>query len=524
MSRSDRADPHDQPTVIHAGTENGADVKSTLVTGAPSSMADTMPAVGRTFGDYELLDELGRGGMGVVYRARQRSLNRQVALKMILPGPLAAPEDLARFRTEAEAAGRLQHPNIVAIHEVGAAADIHYYSMDFIDGPSLAKILTQGPMPIHDAARHVMIVARAMHHAHGMGIVHRDLKPSNILVDAQGHPHVTDFGLAKKLGGDPGQTRTGSIMGTPSYMSPEQASGRIKDLGPATDIYSLGAVLYELITGQSMFPAETPVEALKCVLEREPYPPRLLNSKIDRDLETICLKCLQKDTKHRYATAAELADDLQRYLAGEPIHARSTSVLDRLTRTLDRSQHMAEFRDWESMLLVLAAIMFLGHFAMFVVSHLGLPTWTHWATRGAQFSLIGILFWHYRARTLLPTSAAERQLWSIWIAYLMAYGICVVVQRSLSPTQDWNDLSLYPLMAVLTGMAFFIMGSSYWGYCYVIGLWFFGLAVVMPLRLQWAPLGMGSAWTVTLFALGWHVRHLAPVAKPENRSDTSITP
>src|SRR5262249_12431053 len=270
---------------------------------AAATGAIAVSAEPQRFGDFELLQEIARGGMGVVYRARQMTLNRIVALKMILSGRLATDEDITRFRTEAEAAARLQHPHIVAVHDVGAIDGQHYFSMDFIEGISLAQKLQNGPLPGRTAARYVRLIARAIHHAHKQGILHRDLKPSNILIDAEGEPHITDFGLAKRLGGDSGQTRTGVVLGTPSYMAPEQAAGKSQQLGPPCDIYGLGAVLYELITGRPPFRAETPLDTVMQVMDRDPPPPRLLNSNIDHDLETICLKCLEKDPRRRYPTA-----------------------------------------------------------------------------------------------------------------------------------------------------------------------------------------------------------------------------
>ncbi|HWY88168.1 MAG TPA: serine/threonine-protein kinase, partial [Gemmataceae bacterium] len=211
---------------------------------------------GRFFGDYELLVEVARGGMGVVYRARQMALNRTVALKMILAGKLADADELQRFRTEAEAAARLSHPNIVAVHEVGEIQGQHYFSVDFIEGTSLAQRLVGGPLPGRDAARYVRQIARAVYYAHRQGILHRDLKPSNIMVDGEDEPRITDFGLAKRLGNeDSGQTRTGAILGTPSYMAPEQAGGKNREIGPAVDIYSLGAILYEILVGRPPFKA-----------------------------------------------------------------------------------------------------------------------------------------------------------------------------------------------------------------------------------------------------------------------------
>jgi predicted Ser/Thr protein kinase len=491
---SPAADRSEQPTLPYQPSPTAAD-------------AGSFP---RDFGDYELLHEVARGGMGVVFRARQKGLNRIVALKMILPGKLANPADLQRFRTEAEATARLQHPNIVTVYEVGEVDGQHFYSMDFIEGPSLSQRLARGPLPGRQAARLVRIVAQAMHHTHRHGILHRDLKPSNILLDAQDEPHITDFGLAKKLDADSSQTRTGLIMGTPSYMAPEQAAGKVKELGPACDVYGLGAILYELLTGRPPFRSDTPLDTLAHVLERDPAPPRLLNPKVDRDLETICLKCLEKDPRCRYASAAALAQDLEHYLVGESISARSFNVLDRLVWTLDRSQHAIEFRTWGRMLLWFGVIVFLGHLLTFVLVETGQAAPWRWLARGGQFVLMGILFWHYRAgRSFLPTSSAERQLWSIWIGYLVAFVTSWLVSKELVPPgQHWDELGVYPFSAVLTGLAFFAMGSNYWGQCYAIGLAFIGLAALMPLKLDLAPLAFGVGWSVAFVMLGLHVRRI----------------
>jgi predicted Ser/Thr protein kinase len=289
---------------------------------APASSSPTVTV--RYFGDYELLEEIARGGMGVVYKARQVSLNRPVALKMILAGQLASPEDVRRFRAEAEAAANLRHPNIVGIHEVGEHQGQHYFSMDYVEGRSLAELLRDGPLPADRAARYVRTVAEAIHHAHKQGTLHRDLKPSNVLIDADDRPLVTDFGLAKKIEGGAGPTAPGQILGTPSFMPPEQAAGR--PLGPAADVYSLGALLYALVTGRPPFQSDNTLDTLLQVLHNEPVPPRLLNPKIPADLETVCLKCLEKEPARRYGSAQELADDLGRFLAGEPVRARPPTL------------------------------------------------------------------------------------------------------------------------------------------------------------------------------------------------------
>jgi serine/threonine protein kinase len=494
---------------------------------AAATGAIAVSAEPQRFGDFELLQEIARGGMGVVYRARQMTLNRIVALKMILSGRLATDEDITRFRTEAEAAARLQHPHIVAVHDVGAIDGQHYFSMDFIEGISLAQKLQNGPLPGRTAARYVRLIARAIHHAHKQGILHRDLKPSNILIDAEDEPHITDFGLAKRLGGDSGQTRTGVVLGTPSYMAPEQAAGKSQQLGPACDIYGLGAVLYELITGRPPFRAETPLDTVMQVMDRDPPPPRLLNSNIDHDLETICLKCLEKDPRRRYATAEALAEDLQRYLNDEPINARSFNVLDRLARTLVRSQHDFAFHTWSTMVLIFAGIVFVEHIVVYVLTRMDQPHWMVMSARLLQFVAIGIVFWKNRGSRLLPTSPAERELWTIWIGYLAAYGFSLLAVRLLvshgiivrGPGPDvpvrWDELILYPFSAIASGLAFFIMGSNYWGKLYAVGLAFWVMAALMPLHLDWAPLEFGVLWSAVLVALGLHLRTLGQKAEAE---------
>jgi serine/threonine-protein kinase len=279
---------------------------------------------------YEILSELGRGGMGVVYKARQVAAKRIVALKMVLAGPHAGLLELQRFGTEAEAAARMQHANLVHIYEVGERDGLPYFSMEMVDGGSLAGKLTGQPWPEEQAARLIETLARAMDYAHRQGVIHRDLKPANVLLAADGTPKITDFGLAKKveeLGR--GQTRTGTVMGTPSYMAPEQAGGKTQEIGPATDVWALGAILYELLTGRPPFRGATDLDTVLAVLSDDPVPVRQLNRKASRNLETICLKCLRKDPRKRYDSAAELADDLQRFVTGEPIKARPPRMLER---------------------------------------------------------------------------------------------------------------------------------------------------------------------------------------------------
>jgi len=288
------------------------------------------PAASETFGDYELIEEIGRGGMGVVYKARQRSLDRLVAIKMILAGQLASPEHVQRFIDEARAAARLSHPNIIPIYEVGQYAGQHYFTMEYVEGESLQQRLKAGPLDIETAVRIVQQVARAVAYLHQNGMVHRDLKPSNIILDKDGTPYVTDFGLAKVAAGDWHTTASGAILGTPSYMAPEQAAGRSRQAGPAADVYSLGAILYELLTGKPPFREDSALDTLLKVLGSDPPSPRSINRHIPAELELLCLKCLAKSPEARYPNAQALADELERFRTGEPLLARPPGLLRRI--------------------------------------------------------------------------------------------------------------------------------------------------------------------------------------------------
>ena len=302
-------------------------------------------------GDYELLEEVGRGGQGVVFRARQKSLHRTVALKVINLGQWASKAHIKRFRREAEAAASLEHPCIVPIYEVSERDGSCYFSMKFVEGGQIDEVVGRRPMSIRQAVELIAKVARTVHYAHEHGIVHRDIKPGNILLDANGEPHLTDFGLARLVESESTVTRTLEVLGTPSYMAPEQAVGNNAGVGKATDVYGIGAVLYQLLTGHPPFAGGTTYQTIKLLLDTEPRSPPLWNRKIDRDLSTICLKCLEKDPERRYASALALAEDLECWLDYEPIRARRAGIFTRGRKWVRRNPSIAVMA---AMLLALA--------------------------------------------------------------------------------------------------------------------------------------------------------------------------
>ncbi len=311
----------------------------------------------RRFADYELLRELGRGGMGVVYLARQVSIPRLVAVKMPLAGAAASETDIARFQLEAKAAANLRHPNIVAIHEVGICEGQHYFSMDFVDGPSLKEVVKEKPLPPKEAVRYAKQIAETIEFAHQKGTLHRDLKPSNILIDRLGQPLITDFGLARPSEGGAGCSVTGEPLGTLSYMPPEQIAAKRASLGPACDVYSLGATLYELVTGRPPFQGDSFSDTMWLVLNSEAVQPRLLNTKLPVDLQTICMKCLEKDPRRRYSSAGELADDLGRFLEDRPIKARPVGLLTRFWRWCRRNRTLATLMGLAALSLLVLAVL-----------------------------------------------------------------------------------------------------------------------------------------------------------------------
>jgi serine/threonine-protein kinase len=473
----------------------------------------------RSFGDYELLQEIGRGGMGVVYKATQKSLNRTVALKMILRGELASAADLARFRAEAESAAHLEHPNIIPVYEVGGIDGYPYFSMKYVEGKTLAQRVAEGPLPPRDAARLVAAIARGVDHAHQHGIVHRDLKPSNVLLASGGRespgdgvspgdsrpplaefaPLITDFGLAKRVEGGASLTRTGAIVGTPSYMSPEQAAGSRGEIGPASDVYSLGAILYELLTGRPPFQAPSAVGTIMLVLEQEPVPPRRLNPGVDRELEMICLKCLQKPVDLRYATAGKLADDLEAFLKGEPIAARPSGMAY-IVANLLRETHQAGVLEnwgvlwmWHSLVLLILctatqALSWYGVtniFPFLAIWIVGLGTWAS-------------IFWALRRNLGGPVTFVEREIAHVWAASTLGsislFGVELLLQLPV--------LKLSPVLAVLAGMVFLVKAGMLSGWFYLASAACFVTAVLMALFPQVGLLLFGSVSAACFFYPG----------------------
>lgn len=341
----------DAPT-LQPSTKNPVAEDATLVPHRTLATDANLDSSVRRFGDYELLQEIARGGMGVVYKARQTSLNRTVALKMILAGQLAGEEDVNRFYAEAEAVAQLDHPGIVPVYEVGEHEGQHYFSMGYVDGGSLADRLSAGPLPPREAADYVKKIAEAIDYAHERGVIHRDLKPGNVLLDVKGDPKVTDFGLAKRIDGDSNLTATGQIVGTPSYMPPEQATGSQEEVTESADVYGIGAILYALLTGRPPFQSASPMETLLQVLEEEPVHPRRLTPTLPADLCTICLKCLQKEATKRYESCSRIAEDIKRWTENKPISAEPINLVERVVK-------LAQRRPSAAILLALTTVPFV---------------------------------------------------------------------------------------------------------------------------------------------------------------------
>lgn len=461
------------------------------------STAPANPYLPQDCGDYELLGELGRGGMGVVYRARQKSLDRIVALKMILRGDHASASDIARFRAEAESAAQLHHPNIVNVYEVGDIEGRPYFSMKLIEGTTLAKRLADGPLPSRTAAEMLEPICRAIADAHRRGVLHRDLKPSNILIDIEGRTYVSDFGLAKRLGPDSSSaepdstaanlTMSGAILGTPGYMAPEQAAGHRNEVSGATDVYSLGAILYAMLTGRPPFQAASVVDTVLMVREQDPLPPRMLNPKADPDLEMICLKCLQKPADLRYATADDLADDLKAFLNSEPISARSSQFSQVISLAFRETHHAAILENWGLLWMWHSLVVLLICLITNVMQYQGVesrwPYATVWSVGSCGWAFI---FWELRRRSG-PITFVERQIAHVWAgsvgSSMFLYGLEWII--------DLKPLTLSPVLALIAGNVFFAKAGILSGKFYVQGVVLYLTSVLMAILQRHPSIDFG---------------------------------
>jgi len=479
-------------TVLVTDAVGGAEAKLLGNSGAKgvSSRSDTGKAdsgqwqmgLPCTMGDYELVEEIGRGGMGIVYRAHQISLNREVAIKMILRDRLASDLERQRFFAEAKATAQLDHVGIVPVFDVGEIDGRPYFAMKFIKGKTLSELMALGGVTQRQAAGYLEQISRAVHFAHQAGIVHRDIKPSNILIDEVGHAKLTDFGLAKRSDSVESLTRTGVVLGTPTYMSPEQASGRMGPIGPASDLYSLGTVLYHAIAGRPPHVAKSPVDLLLKILEQDPPLPRVIDPKVDRDLEMIVVRCLQKPPDLRYSSAESLADDLRSFLNDEPIAARSGQFVQIIARWFRETHHASILENW--------GLLWMWHSLVLVIACL-LTEALQWSSVALQWSsetnrwsyallwTVGLgawaaVFWALRRR-MGPVTFVERQIAHVWGASMIGIGALFPIEWGL----DLPPLTLTPLLAIITGMVFVIKAGILSGVFYVQAFFLFAASALM---------------------------------------------
>ena len=462
------------------------------------------------FGDYELTEELGRGGMGIVYQARQISLNREVAIKMILQGQLASAADRERFQAEAESAARLDHPGIVPVYEVGEIEGQPYFSMKYVRGETLTTKLAAGEISPKEAARLLAVVARAINYAHRQGVLHRDLKPSNILIDEDGEPHVTDFGLAKRVQAAESLTRTGAILGTPAYMAPEQAAGARGQVGPATDVFSLGTILYQVLAGRPPFQGASPVDTVLMLLEQDVVPPRVVNPRVDRDLEMIALRCLQKPVDLRYASANGLADDLEAYLHDEPIAARSGRFGQVLSQMFRETHHSAILENWGLLWMWHSLALFIASALTNVLQWMHVDRWIYMALWTMGIWIWAGVFWWLRQR-MGPVTFVERQIAHVWAASMVAIAGLFLVEMWL----DLPALTLSPVLPLIAGMVFVIKAGILSGTFYMQAAALFAMSPVMAWFPDIGHLIFGAVSAVCFFVPGlkYYRQRIAAEAK-----------
>lgn len=450
-------------------------------------------------GDYRLEEEIGRGGMGVVFRARQISLNRTVAVKMILRGRLASTTDISRFLSEARATAKLEHPNIVPVYEAGDIEGRAFFSMKLIDGPTLSEQVNGQPLRQREAAKLVAKIARAIGYAHQQGVLHRDLKPSNILMSLDGTPLVTDFGLAKHADSPMDATRSGALLGTPAYMSPEQASGRTHLVGPASDIYSLGCVLYFALTGRNPFLADTPMDLVMQVIEQDPIAPRALRPRLDRDLEMITIRCLQKPIDLRYETAEALAEDLEAYLADEKVNASSGRFNQVIARMFRETHHAGVLENWGNLWIWHSMVLLVAGLLTWTLSSNGFSErWIYGAVWTLGLGAWAAVFWKIRRR-IGPVTFIERQVAHVWGASMVAIAMLFPIEAILK----LPVLTFSPLLGVISAMVFVIKASMFHGVFYLQATALLATAIAMALLPQYGHLIFGLISALCFFIPGY---------------------
>ena len=449
-------------------------------------------------GSYVLEEEIGRGGMGIVYRARRKNDNQAVAVKMILAGNFAAPIERQRFLAEAEASNNLKHPNIAPVMDIGEYNGMPFYSMRLIEGQTLSQRLAAGPLPTRRAAAMMGKVCDAIQYAHEHGVLHRDIKPSNILINEDGEPFVVDFGLAKKQSSKLSLTNTGAVIGTPSYMSPEQASGARAQVSFNADIYSLGAVLYHMVTGRPPFLGERPVDTVLMVLEQDPITPRALNPRIHRDLEGIVMRCLQKPIDLRYPTARALSEDLTAFLEGQPVSAREGRFFQVLSNLMRETHHAPILENWgliwiwHSLVLLLAST--ITHLAYLAGQTNGMVYVTVWTIK---FLTWAVVFWWLRRR-MGPVTFVERQIAHVWGASL-----CLVIFiYPFEHLAGLEPLKLAPFLAIAAGTTFLIKAGILSGQFYIHAIALFASAIAMTIYPEYAMIIFGIVSSLCFFIPG----------------------
>ena len=451
------------------------------------------------FSSYVLEAEIGRGGMGIVYRATRSSDGEPVAIKMILKGDFATDAEKQRFDAESEAAARLNHPNIVPIYEVGEHEGRAFFCMKLIRGQSLAERLVRGPMANEKAASVMNDICSAIEYAHQQGILHRDLKPSNIMLDDDNCAYIADFGLAKNsTGNQVSLTKTGAVMGTPSYMAPEQAAGERGRLGPLTDVYSLGAILYHMLTGRPPFLGASPVDTIMMVLEQDPVSPRAINRRADRQLEIICMTCMQKPQDLRYQSAGELTADVNAVQNGDPVKARLGRFGQVISNLFRETHHAAVLENWGLLWMWHSLVLFIACVVTEIMFWMGDEVrWHYWLMWTFGLGAWAIVFWMVR-RTMGPVTFVERQIAHVWAASMF----CVAFLFPLEMSLGLEVLQLAPLLGVMAGMVFLIKAGTLSGSFYYQATAMFITAIFMKIYPGCAMLQFGVVSGLCFFTAG----------------------